>query len=622
MSVAIATEFLRVATQYGLWDYYPSASDNYRWGMSGYNPTVMEINRQPLVEEIERIKPLLDQSVYRHWSMLLEANSPMLLEEIMQFWDRQNIRPSTPFNERLIEHWERISYAREHYIKRSDPPYNTDARGVYYVKYGEAGYIETGRVDVTQDKISWILDQFSPPGDENYTPTNYELMLVTNSISNLFLNPEYELWIYDSPDEGMDHNLVLIFGHSSGGRFGRLEVLEDFMPVSAFNSLPVLQRSIDNPALPIVPPGLFLQMIYYEHFYAKDQYFAQLYDNLNSEVFRDGMGRYPDANLTGILRNRNINQTTRLISQAPLEFSTEEKMIPEIPIEVYQYRLLDEFNRPVLATFVESYPHHAFISDFIQNEETLTSEPVDIGGYDDLFEWYQLIHGLQLRSGQWDMLGQARQFPELIVDPYADIPTRSVMLIPWSDQTDVLVFYAELMNIHPGSEPQTESLFSESLRGLGKVEVAQPERLTVNDGELVVGDVILGYQKMDESSDDQILFHFTPANNRKIPEGENLVVHFEVYQLQTDADGFSSFELDYRIQPRTRLLDWLRSQADQFTISLTFENEGDRFAESLEIETIQLEPGSYELTLTFRDNANNQSHEQQLQFEVVESADN
>ncbi|MEX2463436.1 MAG: hypothetical protein WD513_04030, partial [Balneolaceae bacterium] len=370
----------------------------------------------------------------------------------------------------------------------------------------------------------------------------------------------------------------------------------------------------------IVPPGLFLQMIYYEHFYAKDPYFAQLYNNLQSEVFRNGMGRYPDANLTGILRNRNINQTNRFINQSPDEFSTEENKIPEIPIEVYQYRLLDELNRSILATFVESYPHQAFISDFIRNEEILTSEPINIDGYDDLFGYYQLIHGLQLRSGQWDMLGQARQFPELMVDPYAEIPSRSVMLIPWSDQTDVLVFYAELMNIHPGSKPQSESLFSESLRGLGKVEIAQPERLAFNDGELVVGDVILGYRKVDEGSDDQILFHFTPANNRKIPEGEKLVVHFEVYQLQTDAEGFSSFDLDYKIQPRTRLLDSFRSQADQFTISLTFENEGDRFAESLEIETIQLEPGSYELTLTFRDNANNQTHEQQLQFEVVESA--
>lgn len=142
--------------------------------------------------------------------------------------------------------------------------------------------------------------------------------------------------------------------------------------------------------------------------------------------------------------------------------------------------------------------------------------------------------------------------------------------------------------------------------------------MLLEEGELGVGDIILGYSKIDEVPDDQVLFHFTPANNRKIPAGENLVVHFEVYQLQTTPDGFSSFDLDYEIRPRSRLFDWARAQVDQFTISLTFENEGDRFVESLEIETVQLEPGNYELTLTIREPSSNQTKEQQIQFEVVE----
>lgn len=467
-SVAIATEYLRVATQYELRDYYSSANEAFRWGMSGYNPEAMQINRRPLEEEISRMEPFLEREVHRHWTRLLEANSPMLLEEILNYWERLNIRPSTPFNERLIEHWERIAYAREHYMERSDPPYDTDARGLYYVKYGQADYMETGRVDVTQDKMRWILDQFypkDPSANPDYTPTSYELMLISNAISNLFLNPEYELWIYDSPEEEMSHNLVLIFGHRSGGRFGKLDVLEDFMPVSAFDLSALLREGI-QPDRPLIQPGLILQLIYYEHFYAKDPYFAELQDNLTAEVYRGGLGNIPDPQLAGTLRSRNINQTNRLIAQSPDEFSTEEKKIPEIPIEIYQYRLLDSSNRPILATFVESYPHNAFIADFVQNEEALTAElPDDAESYDNLFEWYQLIHGLQLRSGQWDLLGQARQFPLLLVDPDAEIPTRSVMMIPWNERSDTQVFYAELVNIHPESQPRMENLFSESLRG-------------------------------------------------------------------------------------------------------------------------------------------------------------
>ena len=615
-SVAIATAYLRVATQYDFRDYFPAASLNYQWGMSGTDETAISANRQAMRKELLRLKPLLDEQQFSKWESMLAQNNPALFKEVREFWSRLNIRPASSYNERLIEHWKRIAYAREHYTKRSDSPYDTDARGLFYVKYGQADYKETGRVDVTQDKMKWILDQFISKGGNDNTPTNFDLMKLSNAISNLFLNPEYELWIYDSPDEGMDHNLVLIFGYRSGGSFGRLEVLEDFVPVTAFNSMPIIQG---NPSVPVISPGLVLQLIYYEHFYSKDPYFAQLYSNLTNEAFRNGVGSAPDPSLAGTLRNRNINLTSRLIRETPDEFSTEENKIPDIPMDVYQYRMLDELNRPIFATFIESYPHNAFISDLVFNEEVMSATgDGTYNGKEHITDWYSLTHGLQLRDEEWEILGQASQNPPLVLDPYGESPGNSVMMIPWAGETINQVFYVELMNHHPESQHRVETLFPTQFRGLGKLEVEQPEPLVVEEGKLAASDLILGYGKLEEELEDDILFNFTPANNQQILEGENIVIHFEVYQLQLDQDGISRFEVEYGIRPESRFLGFNRPQKDQFRLTLRFEHDSNRFAESLEIETVGIEAGNYELEWTILDIQSGQTFEQQVQFEVVE----
>jgi len=624
-SVVIATEYLRMATQYKLRDYFPSASDYYMWGMSGSDSTDVKLNIKALEDELARLEPLLDQRKFKKWHTLLEENNPIIFEEIRQFWVRLNIRPSTDYNERLIEHWSRIAYAREHFVRSNEPPFGTDERGWYYVKYGEPDRIDSGRVDVTRDKIQWILDQLRPPPPpnlDNFDPPhgNFDLMITSNRISNLFLNPNYELWIYNSPADQMSHNLVLIFGHRSGGSFGRLQVLEDFMPISAFD-VSVLLRSDYNPALPPVPVGMVLQMIYYEHFFSKDPYFAQLYSGLTAELFRGNRETWPQAHLAGNLRQRNINQTSRIRSQAPAEFSTEEKKLPEMPMQVYQYRMLDENNRPVFATFVESSPHQAFLIDFTLNKEvmTATSNDESTGGGDEIFNWYRVTHGLQLRDAQWELLGRTQKAAPLILDPIGDLYSHSVMIIPWTESSVTQVFYAELMNNHPESRPFTESLFSNSLRGLGKLEIEQPEPLPYMEGELTAADIIFGYWKVEGQLGDDILFNFTPANNRQIPEGENFVIHFEVYQLQKDQDGISRFEVEYRIRPESRSLRRTRTQTDRFRVTLSFEHDRDRFTESLEIETVSIETGKYELEWIIRDVHSGQSHEQKMSFEVVES---
>ncbi len=613
-SVAIATGYLRLSTEHELSDYYRAASFHYLWGMSGTDKTAVKDNKSALEEELARMEPLLDRSTFDRWQTFLKENNPALFEEIVRFWERIDPTPATKYNERLVEHWQRIAYARKYFTRNNNPPYGTDDRGFYYVKYGEADQVDSGRIHITDDKIRSVISQLIPNIPHEDKRTDY-VMIMSNRISNLFVNPEYELWIYGSPDENMSENLILIFGSKSGS-FGRLQALDDFMPNPAF-SLSVYKGS--DTGAPIVPPGMVLQYIYYEHFATKDPYFAQQFLNFLSSVGGGKGDRPPEAYLAWQHKQKHILDNRQILSTAPDEFSTEEKKLPDIPLDVYQYRLLDENDQPVFVTFLESRPLRAFLGDFAANQDAMLTTPGDTGQVpaEDLTAGYKLTHGLQLRNERWELIGRNRQSALLVFEPNKNHPSSSIFVVPQGEGDITQVFYAELKNLHPDSKLRVESLFPDSLRGLGKLQIEQPEPLSVSPGEMTVGDLIIGYQRKEQPGGNS-LFDFVAANDRRIPEGENLVVHFEVYHLQTGPGGLSRFEVGYEIRPRSGLFGWTRKKRDEFSITLNFEQTGDRFAESLEIEATDLEAGNYELTWIIRDMLSGKSLEQQVPFEVME----
>lgn len=314
-------------------------------------------------------------------------------------------------------------------------------------------------------------------------------------------------------------------------------------------------------------------------------------------------------------RNQNLLSAYQVNRRAPDKFSTEEKKISSIPIDIYQYRLLDESNQPIFLTFMESQPLQAFLTDFIANEEVISESKNHQVRNDEDNSWYDLIHGIQLRNQNWDILAQSEQSPHLIFYPEEPF-IGSVFEIPWAGEGVNQIFYVKLLNRHPDSKPPGKSIFSDSLRGLGKLKIEQPEPLKVETGKMVMSDLILGYQK-SEKRDNQSYFGFVAATDRRIPEGENLVIHFELYGLQTDSTGMSHFEVEYEITPKSGLTEWMRRKRDEFSLTLSFENFGDRFLESLEIDAEGLEPDEYELTWIVHDVQSGGKVEEKVEFMVI-----
>ncbi|MGF1671691.1 MAG: GWxTD domain-containing protein, partial [Balneolaceae bacterium] len=576
--LALATEYLRVATEHELQAYYRSASALYQWGLSGRDEKVVEKNREALREELTRLEPLFGRkgnktNTFKQLERLLSENNPIIFEELRIFWERLDLTPGRLYNERLIEHWQRIAHARKHFTRKNDPPYGTDERGVAYVKYGPPHRKADGILRAPRQKVINLCRQLGSCNDEE---------LMADVIFDLQTRPYYEIWIYNRPEAEMRYNLLMIFGDKPAGGFDRIDVIEELIPSRAFTftdrfnflSLRRQAAGLGQSFEEFLTPGMILQWLYYEQLATTDFFFADRYSEIIFAYDRADPGSGDVGKYQGPAEEQRARELTREnLAKAPSELSTYADEFPSIPLEIYQYRLLDDEDDPVFVTFFESSPMQAVLGDVTANQDVMMAgsgdESEDTAG-EQLFSWYRLTHGLQLRDGRWQLLSQSRQSPSVVLDPEENTPSTSVFVIPYLKETASQVFYAELENLHPDSRPVAESLFPEQLRARHKLELPLPDPLPVTPGELIAGDLILGYQKAGQPPED-VLFDFVVSNRREIPEGENLVVHFEVYQLQTDASGIARFEVDYEIRPRGGLFGWTKTKLDEFSITLGFE---------------------------------------------------
>ena len=102
-----------------------------------------------------------------------------------------------------------------------------------------------------------------------------------------------------------------------------------------------------------------------------------------------------------------------------------------------------------------------------------------------------------------------------------------------------------------------------------------------------------------------------------MPWQETLALHFEVYNLKVQPNGFSRFELTYRILPVDESGQILTDQTE-FILTLNFTSEESRLVENLEIETADLMPGLYELRVQISDVNTSQQVNRGTRFEVLD----
>lgn len=615
-SVAIGTEFVRLATEKQLSHYYKPAHLMYMWGLEADE---IGPNKEALRKELQRLRPIVKLMLYQEWGDLLDHEDPELYTEIRKFWERKNYLPDSRYNPRLIEHWQRIAYVKRHFGDPLDSTSTADDRVAHYIRFGKPDreIIQDLQIE-TKEIIEFIIDQMSRGGEEPASEYQEIAIDIANSVKQYEENTELNVWVYDAESVGSEQNLILIFRKTGENYYQRVNSVGSLIPETAFSEKIYFKsnRFTYNRFFLYGISGMTMQYFYYSKLRDLDDHFATQQQFIKDASFNN-TSEYPDDASSGWrLKNRLNNEQSRNYKSAATDRSVSLEELPEIPLDIYQYRLVSESDTPVYATFVESHPTRAYVRDYAAHRGKAGYVPNTSSIEISLEENYQLQHIFKQVDESAQPIGQLIQESALKI--YGEeLSGTSAFIIPIVADSVKQVMYSILRNEELESS-NSDSPNPPGLIGLGKKEFEQPEHFEIDPEKLMASDLIVGYGR-DVSSSTENLFPFTVSNDKKIPEYENVVVHFEVYHLETDRDGFSRFEVDYSFEPVGGFFGRFRgSEADQ-NFTLSFKPQSSRFSESLEIKTESLEAGEYNFNFTITDLTDGEKINRSVRFEVTEN---
>ncbi|MBN2366019.1 MAG: GWxTD domain-containing protein [Calditrichaeota bacterium] len=110
----------------------------------------------------------------------------------VEFWEKRDPLRITPANERLIEHYKRLEYARANYPGSNQTGY--DDRGHIYVKYGPPDdYYRFNTVDgFVLENESWVYNIAGETYNFDFV-NNQSGYILTTDLSRALVNPDYRL---------------------------------------------------------------------------------------------------------------------------------------------------------------------------------------------------------------------------------------------------------------------------------------------------------------------------------------------------------------------------------------------------------------------------------------------
>lgn len=607
---SVSFEYIRLVTEQKLKNYYPMAHSMYMWGLTTEN---LADHHEVIKAEVARLQPIMTTETFDRLQNLAEDNNPALLEKIILFWDDSRLTSASSFNERLLEHWERIAYARKHFEKDNQLPYGTDDRGAFYVRFGEPDHKAETDMTIKHGDIIRILSMNELREFNAYFPR-----FMTEAGSLFSYNPFVEVWRYDKNSDFISE-FVLLFNRNGDGTYRYLRTIDDL----------IKNHSFSRYKAPIaLTPGILIQAILYDKLKFTANVFADRASRLNFEI-NSIKGEQEQINITRAgLTFKIQNQTKAVyeIGNAPSKTSTHLKQIPEMQIEFFQYRMIDEDEKPLFITFIESRPMEALILDVTTNQNVMTESEMynadsltesDVNNL-QILQNYSLNHTIELRNENREMISHTKHTPVLEADfENIDRISQSVFKIPYLEDDLDVTLYAELKNHRADTKPFFETSFSNNLRGLSRKQLSQKEPLILLPGKLSASDLIVGYQK-NESPDQETLFPFVVSNRGEIPLGAPLVVHFELYQLGLNEIGHSQFEVEYSLSKRN-IMNLFKQTEGGISTTVFFEQDKDRFSDVIEIQTDDLPIGSYDFEMQFRDLISNQTISRRTRLHFIEN---
>jgi GWxTD domain-containing protein len=570
----IGIAYIETAVAHQAFRYYESACEMYLWGFSGDN---VDEHAEAVREEVERIAPLLLPPDSATWSSELEQGVGSVAERLRQYWVLRDPTPQTALNERLLEHWQRITYARENLRQNESSVYGTDDRGLIYVKYGEPGMKRGGFLGATEiDLRAWVQEPFA-----------------RDALRRLDTKPAYEVWVYDSlrPDQ----LTYFLFGSVGGtGRFALVDGVEDLINPEAWS--PSTRR--------YTPGGIkafyYLQLFYYGDvgaiggpFMTRAEELNVLWGQAQSRGATYGTGSLApreSAVQAYDLRFKDENKTSPAFKPVVAVRTEYEARARTVDLIAWRARVLSEENEPRLVLMALSSPR----IPVAQLEEE--GDPLDVPGQ-------HVRHTLIIKDGAYEEIGRVDNW---VLGNEQGVSTFTVR------QTGSALHFtlvAEAFDVRPDtSNPDAEP------SAVARTVVADPEPLTILRDSLELSDVVTGIEIPQEYAEG--IFPFPVLPSYQIWKPDPVKVYFEVYHLALDEDATGRFTADLMVTPVGVL--GMAAEEQAITLSLDFESERDRRAVAVDIANVPV--GAYHLQVTVTDLISGQIRSRIVPLEVLQVA--
>ncbi len=583
----IGFAYIELVTQEKMIERYFTAHKMYFWALEGADRPE---NEKEIRAEMERLLPLVEQDEQKEWRRISKTDIVQLARRIKTFWQESDPTPSTERNDRLLEHWERIAYARKTFRKARDTIYGTDARGLIYVRLGEPERkiqktLGTVRADIKRWTHVWGSFNFYQPAAEQ---------AIVEAIDRLNRNPDIELWFYHTyaPEQ---EPVFYMFGRREGrGHFGLIRGVDELIPKRAF--MTASTRSTRG-----LLPGAVLQTIYYEQISNFHPYFAdkarklnELWNRfeslgtrgLNNDSFRS------NRDLNAILARERTDETEIITDGDRTTFGRE---LTPVTLTLQPVRRLQK-NTPALTIIALTVPKIG--KEYLQRGHSR----------------HRVTHTLLIKSAEGELIEKRTESLPPIFDNV------SVFTIDHkAAEEQRFEFITEVFGLGQAPEDADESYIPENQEVIGyaRTEFTSDEPLSTTPDSLELSDLVIGVSTPEDIGSTRLDFPVVPA--LKFRRADQLYTWLEVYHLFLDESGTASFTIDFQIY---RISKFFKKRKEMIASSFSFTSNSTTAAEYFGIDIKNLRPGTYELVTRVQDNhSEDRVKERTARFEILKDKD-
>lgn len=560
----IGIKFIEVVTEKNAIPFVRAASDLYMWGFSSRcSPNHMEI----VVQEAERLLPLLPENEDKKWKLLIENRSDSLRYLITKFWLEEDSRPTTQVNERLIEHWRRIAFARSQFTRNKLGVYDCDDRGTIYVRYGAPDRVKTGNFGSSgmgmNETMRWSDSAWLMWGS----------------------GPEYEAWAYYNIDK--EYPCLFLFSRRRGmGPFVRIEGIE-----SLIESLRHYQFSDTTYYL--------YQIVYYAELKEFDHFYYDRYSDLEmvwNEVKKSMRREQPwraarvMKMILGAYRERNkledkVRPSDKFVS--PEQSNFEEKL-GKIESHIQTIRYLDDENTPGLAVLAVNAPSIRIPSI---KDSVIVPE-------------FELMSHLIVRDQQ---MNEQLRLADISGSSVDDI---SLFILDHSTEIRHYIYAADARTIS-GHSSNPEGTIPRIL-AIGKKVLNPGPPLSSGDESLEMSDLAIGL--VPDSKSRLLDYRIPVLPSHRFDGISPIKIYVEGYHLFVDKKDHSIYTVEYGA---VRLKGKKRKKKESIQTIYHGMSEGRRVREEMSLDISKLKPGNYEIYVKITDMISSQSKTRDVVVEVV-----